>query len=69
MDDEDIFNMNQHILTDLNKVDENEFHSNYARSDEEDDYYTLMKQEKNAVRSQKTKSKKRKTAERKVVSQ
>ena len=72
IDDEDIFKMNQHILTDSNQINnENaEFNSNYVNTDDEDDDYNQMKQKMNAVRSQKSKSKKRKqSAERKVVSQ
>ena len=72
IDDEDIFKMNQHILTDSNQVnnDNAEFNSNYVNTDDEEDDYNQMKQKMNAVRSQKTKSKKRKqSAERKVVSQ
>ena len=62
IDDEDIFKMNQHILTDSNQINnENcEMGSNYVNTDDEEDDYNHMKQNMKADRSQKRKSKKKK---------
>ena len=64
---DDAFKMKQHVLTDAHQANDDDFNSDYANTDDED--YTSMKQKANAARSQKTKSKKKRAAERKVVSQ
>ena len=41
IDDEDIFKMNQHIMTDSNQMNQEnaELNSNYVNTDDEDDDY------------------------------
>ena len=45
IDDEDIFKMNQHILTDSNQInnDNGDMGSNYVHTDDEDDDYNQIK--------------------------